>query len=237
MDIVALHYNPRIVTSGLVLCLDAANTKSYPGSGTTWTDITGSGNNGTLTNGPTFSSENGGSIVFDGSDDYATIADVTGVTDFSRTDNYSVSFWVNLTSSPPGTEASLVEKWTSSGGYPYVFRYIKASGTIFSAVYNGSTVVSLSLPFTVGTWTNICGVFNHSGTTFTLYKNGNSETTSTTLNITGTITNTSELNLMRRGNNTFLANGRLSLLTIYNRALAEAEVIQNFNAHRGRFGI
>ena len=61
-------YNPTIVTDGLVLCLDAANSRSYPKSGTAWSDLAGS-NNGTLTNGPTFSSANGGSIVFDGSND------------------------------------------------------------------------------------------------------------------------------------------------------------------------
>ena len=65
-------YNPNIVTDGLVLCLDAANKRSYPGTGTTWTDRSANGNNGTLTNGPTFDSANGGSIVFDGTNDYVT---------------------------------------------------------------------------------------------------------------------------------------------------------------------
>ena len=63
-DYKMLTHSPRIITDGLVLCLDAANKQSYPGSGTVWTDLAGS-NNGTLTNGPTFSSANGGSIVFD----------------------------------------------------------------------------------------------------------------------------------------------------------------------------
>ena len=65
----ALSHSPLIVTDGLVLCLDAANKKSYSGSGTTWTDRSGNGNNGTLVNGPTFDSGNGGSIDFDGVDD------------------------------------------------------------------------------------------------------------------------------------------------------------------------
>ena len=65
----ALHHSPRVVTDGLVLCLDAASRESYPGSGTVWTDLAGS-NNGTLTNGPTFNSANGGSIVFDWSNDH-----------------------------------------------------------------------------------------------------------------------------------------------------------------------
>ena len=66
----ALSHSPSIVTNGLVLCLDAANSKSYPGSGTTWTDLSGRGNNGTLVNGVGYNSGNLGSLVFDGVDDY-----------------------------------------------------------------------------------------------------------------------------------------------------------------------
>jgi hypothetical protein len=65
-----MNYGPKTVTNGLVLCLDAADKNSYSGTGTTWTDLTGNGNNGTLTNGPTFNSANGGSISFDGTNDY-----------------------------------------------------------------------------------------------------------------------------------------------------------------------
>ena len=64
-------YNPRIVTDGLILCLDAANKRSYPGAGTTWTDLTANKNNGTLQNMPNnFSTDGAGSLTFDGSDDY-----------------------------------------------------------------------------------------------------------------------------------------------------------------------
>ena len=65
------NYGPRIVTDGLVLCLDAGNSKSYPGSGTAWNDLSRNGNNGTL-NGPTFNSADRGSIVFDGTNDYVS---------------------------------------------------------------------------------------------------------------------------------------------------------------------
>lgn len=67
-----INYNPKIVTDGLVLCYDAANDRSYPNTGTTWTDLAGS-NDGTLTNGPTFDTTNGGSIVFDGTNDRVAI--------------------------------------------------------------------------------------------------------------------------------------------------------------------
>ena len=65
----ALSHSPSIITQNLVLCLDAGNSKSYPGSGTTWTDLSGNGNNGTLRNSPTYSVDNLGKIVFDGVDD------------------------------------------------------------------------------------------------------------------------------------------------------------------------
>jgi hypothetical protein len=67
-----IFYNPKIVTDDLVLCLDAANKRSYPGTGTTWTDLAGS-NDGTLINGPTFDTTNGGSIVLDGTNDFVSI--------------------------------------------------------------------------------------------------------------------------------------------------------------------
>jgi len=96
---------PNISTSGLVLALDAANTKSYPGSGTTWTDMSGNNNNGTLTNGPTFNSANGGSIVFDGSNDFVTLGNqsVLGFTNGI----FSVEAWVYIPNS-----------WTAGSQYP-----------------------------------------------------------------------------------------------------------------------
>jgi len=82
-----MYYGPKIVTSGLVLCLDAANKRSYPGTGTTWTDLSGNSNNGTLINGPTFNAGNQGGIVFDGTNDYISIGSQnivgTGTSPFS----------------------------------------------------------------------------------------------------------------------------------------------------------
>ena len=70
----AFNNGPRIVTNGLVLCLDASDRNSYPGSGTTWYDVSNNGNHATLTNGPTFSTSNGGIFTFDGSNDYADVS-------------------------------------------------------------------------------------------------------------------------------------------------------------------
>jgi hypothetical protein len=89
----AFIHSPKIVTSGLVLCLDAANKLSYPGTGTSWYDLSGNANTGTLTNGPTFSVANMGSIVFDGVDDYVNIPNNSS---FNVTDNISVEMWVRI---------------------------------------------------------------------------------------------------------------------------------------------
>jgi alpha-tubulin suppressor-like RCC1 family protein len=96
---------PDGVESGLVLSLDAGNSKSYPGSGTTWTDLTNNGRNGTLTNGPTYSSANGGSIVFDGIDDF-----VSSVSNLTLANNFSVSLWLKHINS-----YSVQEKYISLG--------------------------------------------------------------------------------------------------------------------------
>ena len=91
-----LAHGPSIITQGLVLALDAADRNSYPGTGTAWTDLSGNGNNGTLTNGPTYNSANGGSIVFDGSNDYVNFSynsslNIGGL-------NITLSSWVRPTS-------------------------------------------------------------------------------------------------------------------------------------------
>jgi hypothetical protein len=208
--------------------------------GTIWTDLGVYSNNGTLTNVPTYSSSNGGSIVFDGIDDYATVSDVTGVTDFSNTNNYTVDFWVYVNSTQNDTrnaDNNIVEKWSQVGSYPYTFRYVRSSQIIRAAAYNGTSDNSTSVTVSPNNWVHICGVFNWSSSLLTLYMNGGSVTSSTALNLTGTITNDSALNLMRRGNGFNYVTGRLSNLKIYNRALTAAEVSQNYNALKGRFGL
>ena len=225
---------PTIVTNGLVLNLDAGFVPSYPRTATTWYDLSGNGNNGTLVNGPTFNSANEGSIVFDGTNDYVSIPDVTNVTDFSNTQNYSVQFWFYATSNP--TEDPIVEKWNGVGGYPYVFRYSN-NGTIYIALWNGTTSnYSGVISITLNSFHNICGVFSWSTNLLLFYINGVLQS-STALNLTGTITNSSPLYLFHRGGSSLYTSGRISMLNIYNRALSATEVLQNYNATKSRFGL
>ena len=95
---------PDINENGLVLFLDAANRLSYPGSGTAWSDLSGNSNTGTLTNGPTFSAGNQGSIVFDGVDDYISGGSIIPV----GTGDYYIESWINRTTVPSNISVTIV---------------------------------------------------------------------------------------------------------------------------------
>jgi uncharacterized delta-60 repeat protein len=230
----------NIVTSGLTLLLDAGYIPSYPRSGTTWSDLTVNGNNGTLINGPTFSSDNVGSIVFDGTNDYGLIPNISGVTNFTVANNYTIDFWMYVNSTQNNTQNGdndILEKWSGPGGYPYTFRYIRSGQLMTTTIYDGGSVNTTSISISSNSWWNICGVFNWSGQLLTVYGNGGQVTSSVALNLTGDISNSSDLNLMRRGNSLNYATGRLSSIKIYNRALSSQEVLQNYNALKLRFGL
>ena len=222
----ARFVGPRIVTSGLVLQLDAANTKSYPGSGTTWTDLSGNNNTSTLTNGPTFSSANGGSIVFDGSNDQATVSSSSSV---NFTDVVSLSSWFNFTVLPTG-EVPLIRKndqWQLGLLNATTIRcLVRTNGT--NGWVEGNDV---SYTFLTNTWYNM--VMTYNGSNMLIYVNNVLVKTAT---VTGAIL--TNANIIQIGYLlTVFLNGNISNCSIYNRALTAAEVQQNYNALRGRFGI
>ena len=214
---------PEIAESGLVLELDAGNSKSYPGSGTTWTDLSNNGNTGTLTNGPTYSSANGGSLGFDGVDDYVQLPNSLGYST-----EVSAFAWFRSTGSP-------------LGGYHIIYGGVEleisipTSGEIRTGVYTNVRYVSNHGSGLVdGNWHQVG--FTFSGTTKTSYIDGVSVGTQTTAE---TLTSSfSDRTMGRFGNNSnYYLNGRISNTSIYNRALTAAEVQQNFNATRSRFSI
>ena len=105
-----------IVSTNIVLDLNATNSSSYSGSGTTWTDLSSSSNNGTLTNGPTFDSGNGGSIVFDGTNDRVQF----GSDIFDPNSNFTITAWVNFDDLTSGTH-TIVSDYSDAGSFQ--FRY------------------------------------------------------------------------------------------------------------------
>ena len=233
-----LNHSPRIVTNGLVLCLDAGNRKSYPGSGTTWTDLSGNGNNGTLTNGPTFSGGNGGYFSFDGTDDH-----VTAPASFSLS-NTSVSIWVYLDSTINWASRFDIFSTNIAPNTNGRFVLYRESPTILSLFTifpssNIGTVVQIDNADTLftGKWKNvvITGLTVSTNTTLNVYIDG---AFYGTLNVAEAATAVnSSCYFMRNQNGSYPTKGRLGICSVYNRALSAAEIQQNFNALRGRYGI
>jgi len=220
---------PSIVTSGLVLNLDAANNKSYPGSGTTWTDLSGNGNNGTLTNFGSqtiWNKDNGGSIVFDGTNDYASFSDAN----LLPTAGLTVCAWFKTT---------VANKWIidkSNGGITngYLLAGTSAGNMVF--YINNISVNSNPSTVTSGLWINIVGTWTPSNSLI-LYQNGVQVATNTT-SIPATINNPSaNLQIGRRATAVDYWNGNIAQTQIYNRALTASEVLQNYNALKSRFNL
>ena len=217
-----------IVTNGLVLFLDANNTNSYPGSGTTWADLSGNGYTGTLTNGPTFSSANGGSIVFDGTNDY-----VSGTTSGLVSSVISMDVWFNVNSSK--TYSALMGS-NATEKYEMLIK----SGLHIEVGLQSSNYMQYNNILSLNTWTNIV-VTAVSGTQWKMYKNGvylGSPTSSVgTWQVSGTSISNFDLGRIRNDVATFAYSGNISTVKIYNRELTASEVLQNYNATKTRFGL
>ena len=230
----ATYYNPQIVTNGLVLCLDAANTKSYPGSGTTWTDLSGRGNTGTLTNGPTYSSANGGSIVLDGVNDYV----LAGRIPFTGNSTASVSWgiWVR----PSSTSGNIMSMSSVNPQGGWNMPPISASGQKFiGKIWNNNVLASIST-YTLNIWYYVVLVFDYSAGAQRLYVNGVLQDSQTGINYDSSgVDNYLFLGQQNPGaDNSGMFAGNISNFHVYgNKALTTQEIQQNFNALRSRYGI
>ena len=223
-----ITFDNNIIQDGLVLNLDAGNSLSYPGSGTTWYDLSGNGNNGTLVNGVGFDSGNGGSLVFDGVDDYAIVSnDVTsGINDFA------VSVWVYKTETVTNR---YIWDFGLNGGILSSGTAIKPGFRYYNAtIGTGSVLYTSGPPHNVNTWYNIV-ISRISGITY-FYSNGSlivSAPDSGNIGSWGT-----SFNIGRYGGGGLIHQGNISNILVYkNKGLTEAEVEQNFNATRSRYGI
>lgn len=219
----------RIVTDGLVLSLDAADRNSYPGTGTVWTDLSGNGYTGTLTLGPTFNSSNGGSIVFDGTDDNVNFGNIFNYT----TESFTFGMFIFLTATPSANAFSLISKGTfNTNGYTIFVNNILQLGLITnqSGAFQLTTGTVNGIP--INNWAY--ATVTRSGTSCRTYVNGVDGTT----NI-GTHTNptSSSTNFTISLPSTSVITGRVANLQAYNRALSSAEVLQNYNAQKSRFGL
>jgi hypothetical protein len=242
---VALSHSPQISLNGLVLCLDAANRKSYPGSGTTWTDLSGRGNNGTLTNmdGTNYSSTNGGSLTFDGTNEYVDVADIP----FRFSNTFSISTWFYWNGI--NQSGNILSKRQE------IFPYSQYGISIMDSPYTGnasnvlnffarhdasdsSAAQDISLQYSLSQSGFYCVSATMSPSSQSLYVNGILRSSSSK-NISTYTYNINNKNFWVGSafGSSLRFTGNIAQVSIYNRALTAAEIQQNFNALRGRFGI
>lgn len=226
---------PNIVKEGLVLYLDVSSGTSYSpyNSGVTWRDISGNRNDGTLTNGPTFNSANGGSIVFDGVDDNVQLGNASKFIGGSQS-SITINVWLKTNvvetykkiffTGTAGTQA-ISGIYFSIGPSPYqtYIGIITTNGTQ-SAIY--ATSISTTQ------YSNLCGTYD--GSNIRLYLNGIQVAIQAQ---TGNIINTGIARISGYDNNSETWNGNLSSVQIYNRALSAQEVLQNYNSSKSRFNL
>ena len=246
----------NIVTSGLTLCVDASYAPSYTTSGVTIYDLAYSGNNGTLTNGPIYNSSNGGTIVYDGVDDYIDNIGSTSSFDFiCSTGNFSIGFWFKLNASNTrtffiGNTLTNTEKgWLicveyGAAGYGDNCLRFQATGNatntrLIAGSTNDSTV-------TGATWMHCFFTSTNGNYIGQWYINGVAATTTTRVGTgntnqgsyySGPAARTLNVGRSNYSSTTLPFAGNISSVFIYNRSLSASEVLQNFNAQKSRFGL
>jgi hypothetical protein len=243
---------PDIVTTDLVLYYDAGNVSSYPGSGTSWSNLEATSLTSTLTNGPTFTTNNGGMIVFDGTDDYTTGAD-NAILDFG-TGAFTIECWVNISADPSanidgnksGTIVNALNKSGTLNGWNFLIRGNSTSTgqALLLEVQNSSsgTYPRYTLPSPGGVQTYISknvlhqvGVSHSSagGTKFFIDGVNYAADFNLTVNVNGT--NALEIGRLGIFGYPQYFNGGVAIVRIYKgKQLSDAELLQNYNANSNR---
>jgi hypothetical protein len=235
---------PPIVTNGLVLNLDCGNRLSYPTSGTTWTDLSGFANNGTLTNGPTYNPNNLGSIVFDGVDDYVQLNNCLPLK-WQNINQISLEVFFKFNSLSSPRQYIFDSRYEVTSPYNWYILIIDPGGQLVTGTgqnssnpvtdinvttLNNNQIYMINLTIDKTTTTN----------NFKVYVNSNLVLTT---GFDWTTNQGSENNsIMYLGrafpNSDYRLNGNIYNFKIYkNKVLSQAEVLQNYNAYKSRFGL
>jgi hypothetical protein len=228
----SFHHSPRIVTNGLVLCLDAGNRKSYLGTGSTWRDLSQNNNNVTLINSPTFSTSNFGNFSFNGSTQGGTIPNNT----LLNTQTPSVEVWFRT--SNLNQFGFFFEKGSVNTQYSL---FMEGTNGIRWRQNFGAGYTSLDIPTTnliTNTWYQLVGTFI-SGTR-RLYLNGVLITSDSQAGTISTNNSGMTIGAYNGGGpnlDAYYYNGSMSIIRVYNRNLSPSEVLQNYNATKGRFNL
>ena len=227
----SLFHGGSVVKNGLMLHLDAANSKSYSGSGATWSDLSGGARNATLLNTPTYSSQ--GFLSFDkASSEYATVKNIGSLS------AWTIEAWFRATSTLTGQVTMVVGNQYNGSNLNFSMGTNNAAGSYNLCVgfFNGAWRNTTGFAPALNTWYHVIGTYN--GTTVIQYVNG---AVDTQLSYTGISQSGGEIRIAGRwddlaGSGNYFP-GDISVVRIYNTALQASEVVQNFNATRGRYGI
>ena len=224
---------PDIIQNGLVLALDASDRNSYPGTGTSWTDISGNGNTGVLTNGPVFNTDSLGNIVFDGTNDYVNC----GTSFTNLTTQLSINLWGKINGSP--IDGVIVTKGENDGTatsnfgfqiYPSMrlTLYAKSAGASYTTISSNINIIDNNINYYTLTYNAGAVIF---------YKNG-IVYSSHTFALSSLPSSIGPLYISAlKGYATGYYPGNIYNLSIYNRALTATEILQNYNATRTKFGL
>lgn len=258
-----LGHGASIVRTGLVLSLDAGNSKSYPGSGTVWNDLSGNGNNGTLVNSPTFASGRDASFAFNGSTNYCEIATRNTNLEFQPSQPFTLSVWFKTTVAP--TTGSIIANMPGSGTYPGYDLWFNGSNQLachlISSWSGDAAKVKVDYNYSnfTNVWKNLSVTYDGSTPTTlsamlssmsfyidgSLYTSGKAEgsvgvdgfaSSGTTI----TYDASQRFRVASRWASGTFAQGSASVVSnvgVYNRALSATEIAQNFQALRGRYGV
>jgi hypothetical protein len=230
---------PNIVTTNLQLQLLPS---SYVGSGNVW-DTTVGTTDATLSGSPTYNILSG--FTFNGTSSYGRIPSVNGVTNFTNSQQYTVEIWFNPANGQPNAgEAELLEKWNLNNEprYPYTIRFNEGASSMLVAAYDGTNFPQVSVTgFPVNTWKQLVAVFDFVGDTLTVYRDGVSGGTTSLVGV-GQVSNTSPVGIAGRvaaftGGLQVPFKGTVGIIRMYDTSLTSAQVLQNFNADKSKYGL
>jgi hypothetical protein len=220
----ANQYGPRIVTDGLVLHLDSGSSKSYPGTGSTWTDLSGRNNNGTIENSPTYNIENKGVFTFNGTTQRVNCGNSSSL----QITSGSIAAWFNANSNNSNFRG-IIAKQNAWGLFV-------ANNVLVT--YDWGAPATRSTNITVGNnaWNYVVMTFTETTGTPSnnaiIYFNGNPVLTTTIKHSSHSVAV-----YVGEANSNQYFSGKISNASIYNRTLTASEILQNYSALKGRFSL
>ena len=218
---------PGIVTTNLSMFLDAGNASSYPGSGTAWTDLSGNSRNGTLTGGPTYTSADGGAIVFDGTNDFVQCSG--SITATAAT----FVIWMRRNGSQDDFDGIIYSRSATATGISFFGITNKISYTWNNAANTYTWDSGLVIPDL--TWCMVA--VSVTSTAATAYLCQSSGITSATNTVSHASTTLDDIKIGQDDLGGRYFTGNIAIAQLYNIALSAEQVAQNFAADRARFGV